>query len=362
MSKKVFVSGCYDIIHGGHVEFFTQAKNHGGPKAKLIVSFASDDVLLKYKDRKSSLPQEHKKRILESLAVVDEVVIGTNVDSDGIDFYDHFINLKPDYLVVTEDDKYEEQKRALCKKVGTEYIILPKTLHYEKISTTEIVNWIKAPKEVPLRVDFAGGWLDVPKYSDKDAYIVNCSISPLVSLKEWSYNIKSGLGGSGAYAILTGVDGVKSELDMGVGWQDPAIIQETGLCVWRSGEKPVLEVKVNPDFLQGKMALFWTGYDHDTPSNVNNKRPFDKIKRASIRAADAVVEKDYNLLCIAIDISFSAQLSEGMAWLPITDGCIARKYCGGGWGGYALYMFDTENNRDKFCERTDVIPIEPFMR
>ncbi|MFA6320075.1 MAG: adenylyltransferase/cytidyltransferase family protein [archaeon] len=33
---KVFVSGCFDIIHGGHVEFFKSAKNLGD---YLIVSF-----------------------------------------------------------------------------------------------------------------------------------------------------------------------------------------------------------------------------------------------------------------------------------------------------------------------------------
>jgi bifunctional ADP-heptose synthase (sugar kinase/adenylyltransferase) len=26
---KVFVSGCYDVLHGGHVEFFSQARALG---------------------------------------------------------------------------------------------------------------------------------------------------------------------------------------------------------------------------------------------------------------------------------------------------------------------------------------------
>lgn len=41
----VFVSGCYDIIHGGHLEFWRQAKDVGGPGSYLVVSFASDAVL-----------------------------------------------------------------------------------------------------------------------------------------------------------------------------------------------------------------------------------------------------------------------------------------------------------------------------
>ena len=28
-NKKVFVSGCYDLLHSGHVEFFQQASRFG---------------------------------------------------------------------------------------------------------------------------------------------------------------------------------------------------------------------------------------------------------------------------------------------------------------------------------------------
>lgn len=27
MNKKVFVSGCYDLLHSGHVEFFNRRRN-----------------------------------------------------------------------------------------------------------------------------------------------------------------------------------------------------------------------------------------------------------------------------------------------------------------------------------------------
>ena len=81
---------------------------------------------------------------------------------------------------------------------------------------------------VPLRVDFAGGWLDVPRYARKGSYVVNCAITPMVSLCEWPYEKRSGLGGSGAWAMLEGRDPVASELALGVGWQDPAVIAETG--------------------------------------------------------------------------------------------------------------------------------------
>ena len=41
------------------------------------------------------------------------------------------------------------------------------------------------------------------------------------------------------------------------------------------------------------------------------------------------------------------QLGEGMAELP-SHGALARKYCGGGHGGYALYLFGSEGARAEF--------------
>jgi len=113
--------------------------------------------------------------------------------------------------------------------------------------------------EVPLRVDFAGGWLDVPRLSRPSSYIVNCAITPFVTKENWPYKKCSGVGGSAAWAILNGKDAVASELGNDVGWQDPAVIQETGLCVWKSGNRPVLEFKSNPSFLRNKMVIYWTG-------------------------------------------------------------------------------------------------------
>ena len=356
--RKVFVSGCYDIIHGGHIEFFSQAKALGD---YLIVSFAGEKSLKIHKGRKSSLPVEHKKRLLESLIVVDEVVVGDD-EILGLDFTSHFLRLKPDVLVVTEDDRYGQQKRDLCAQVGAEYVILPKTLDYKKVSTSEIISYIKAPQTVPLRVDFGGGWLDVPKYSRQGAYIVNCAIGPIVSLAEWDYEIGGGLGGSAAYAMLLGKNSVQSELDLGVGWQDPAVIAETGLCVWKSGNTPELDFKVGGSFLKGKMALYWTGKNHTTYTKTDVTRDYDKVELAGKLAREAVYpgQEDINKLAEAIKTSYDVQLGEGMDELPNFNE-LAKKYCGGGWGGYALYVFATEEERAKFLGDDNAQPIEPFV-
>lgn len=342
--KKVFVSGCYDILHAGHLQFFEEARALGD---YLIVSFASAEVLWHHKRRKPSIPDDHKRALLQGLRMIDEVVI-TDGHKEGLDFEEDFLRIRPDFLIVTEDDKYTDVKRELCEQVGARYTVLPKTPpRFDPVSTSSIVRWVQAPTEAPLRVDFAGGWLDVPRFSRPDGYIVNCAISPLVSLREWPYEKQAGLGGSGAWALLNGRDGFESEINLGVGWQDPAVIRETGLCVWRSGKSPVLDLKRNGDFLTGKLAILWTGTSHDTPGIVETARDYDEITRSGKVARGGVLHADLDRLAEGISIYHATQLDEGMDPLPDIPGSLARKYCGGGHGGYALYLFSSQELRDK---------------
>jgi cytidyltransferase-like protein len=356
--KKVFVSGCYDILHAGHLQFFEEARALGD---YLIVSFASAEVLWHHKRRKPSIPDDHKRALLQGLRMIDEVIV-TQGHKDGLDFEDDFLRIRPDFLIVTEDDQYGQVKRALCAQVGAQYTVLPKTPpRFEPVSTSSIVRWVQAPTEAPLRVDFAGGWLDVPRFSRPGEFIVNCAISPLVSLREWPYEKQAGLGGSGAWALLNGRDGVESEIDLGVGWQDPAIIRETGLCVWRSGHAPVLDFKHNGDFLTGRMAIYWTGTQHDTPGVANLPRDYDRIAQSARIAREGVLHTDIQRLAEGVALYHTAQLDEGMDPLPEIPGAIARKYCGGGYGGYALYLFENPAHRDTAVASTpDLRAVEPL--
>ena len=351
LMKKVFVSGCFDILHGGHIEFFRQAKALGD---HLTVCIPSEEVLFLHKKRRPFVPLEHKKHLITAMEMVDEVAVGADVEM-GLNFRSVFLEMRPQVLAVTEDDRFEDIKRALCKEAGAEYVKLPKSLSYEQISTTEIYHRLHAPVEAPVRVDLAGGWLDVPRFSRPDGYIVNCAISPLVSLYNWQYETSSGLGGSGAYAMLMAEDGVAAELANNVGWQDPVIIREGGLCVWRSGRLPVLEVKVNPSFLRGKLALHWTGKPHVTSDLADLDRDYDLLAAGSRVGRDAVYERDFDKLCEAVKVTHEVQIKEGMAELPDL-GEKARKYCGSGHGGYAFYMFDERPTHEH------LIPVEPYMK
>jgi len=129
----VFVSGCYDIIHGGHVEFFTQARALG---TRLVVCAPTDGVLEAHKHR-VAMPIEHRLAVLRALRMVDDVVIGADSEP-GLNFKTEFLRLRPDILAVTVDDRFETAKRELCKQTGARYVQLPKTLGFAPISSSQI--------------------------------------------------------------------------------------------------------------------------------------------------------------------------------------------------------------------------------
>lgn len=358
--KKVFVSGAFNVLHAGHIRFFEDARSLGD---YLIVSYPSENLLWSLYAKKSALNDADKKAVISSLSMVDEVIESTDDDA-ALSFKSAFLAVNPQVLAVTTDDLYMGEKRRFCEEQGAEFVVMQKTQPESgQTTSTQVLSRAKAPAHVPLRVDFAGGWLDVPENSIPGEYVVNCSISPTVSLKEWLYRQGAGLGGSGGWGVLNGWDPVASELGLGVGWQDPAVIAETGACVWKSGLKPELDFKNTGEFLRGRMAVYDTRVKHYTPGFAGYVRPFDRIAKAARIARLGVLEKDISVLAVAVQISYQLQLEEGMQPLPDIGPQMARKYCGGGHGGYALYLYETQEQRDAAvdaCE--DMYPVEPYCR
>ena len=137
--KKVFVSGCYDIIHAGHIQFFKDARALGD---HLTVCFASAEVLLLAKNRKPSLPDDNKMIIISSLSCVDDVVTSSDLHP-VFDFVGHVDRIKPDIIAVTEDDKNVDVKKAFCDKRGIQLVILPKRNDVTQVSTSSILKGLK---------------------------------------------------------------------------------------------------------------------------------------------------------------------------------------------------------------------------
>ncbi len=354
---RVMVSGCFDLLHAGHVAFLEDARALGD---ELIVCVANSESIRAHKGRKAALPDENRLALVAALRPVDIALLSPVARPLGLDFAPLARELKPDILAVTEDDQYSREKRILCNEIGAEYRVIAKRRVPGTVSTTDIRTRITGTDKVPLRVDFAGGWLDVPRLAQPGGRIVNCAIVPLVHRTFWPYRLGSGLGGSAAHALLQGRDAFRAELANGVGWQDPAIIEESGLCVWESGNSPRLICRVSPDFLLGRMALYWSGKPHDTAALVDKPRPYDAIIEAGQVAQRAVETRSIGLLAEAVEMSYAAQIAEGMEDLPDVPGA-SRKYCGSGSGGYALYLFRDRNTRKEWLRRTPkAMSIEPY--
>ena len=66
----IIVSGGFDPIHSGHIEYFKAAKKHGD---KLVVALNSDKWL-ENKKGKFFMPFNERKAIIESIGCVDEVI------------------------------------------------------------------------------------------------------------------------------------------------------------------------------------------------------------------------------------------------------------------------------------------------
>ena len=78
--KKVFVSGCYDLLHSGHVEFFRQASQYG----ELYVGIGSDSTILEYKHHKTFYPEQERLFMVKSIRYVKDAFI--NAGSGIMDF------------------------------------------------------------------------------------------------------------------------------------------------------------------------------------------------------------------------------------------------------------------------------------
>lgn len=175
--KKVFVSGCYDLLHSGHVEFFRQAAEYGD----LYVGIGSDETILHYKNHKTLYNEKERLFMVKAIRYVKDAYINTG--SGIMDFIPTVDFLKPDILVVNEDGASEE-KRRFCEERGMEYIVLKRDPHegLEAHSSTSLKEQICT---IPTRLDLAGTWIDQPYVSCyAPGWAITISLVPTFEVRE----------------------------------------------------------------------------------------------------------------------------------------------------------------------------------
>ncbi len=177
MAKKVFVSGCYDLLHSGHVEFFRQASQYGD----LYVGIGSDATVLHYKNHKTLYPEQERLFMVKSIKYVKDAFINAG---DGVmDFIPTVEALKPDVFVVNADGSTEE-KRRFCEERGIEYVVLQRT-PAEGLKVRSSTDLKAETCRIPTRLDLAGTWIDQPYVSYlAPGWAITISLEPTFDIRD----------------------------------------------------------------------------------------------------------------------------------------------------------------------------------
>ena len=377
--KKVFVSGCYDLLHSGHVEFFRQAAQYGD----LYVGIGSDKTILHYKNHKTVYSEQERLFMVKSIKYVKDAYI--NAGRGVLDFIPTLDIVKPDILVVNSDGG-SDSKRKVCEERGIEYIVLERDPHegLEARSSTELK---KSPCLIPTRLDLAGTWIDQPYVScHAPGWAITISLEPSFEIRErcglststrniikriWPYQLPNMDPETLARLVFCFENHPEREDGIISGAQDAIGICVPGLC------RHYYDNHFWPDKIEtceDEDVLCWLE-NHLCMIPMEPRRPgcsviegmdITKTKVETLaKAADdcwyAIMNTDLELFAKAYKDSFNAQVAMFPAMI---QGCVqeyidkysamedvlAWKMPGAGGGGYlACVVKDT----DAFCERHD---------
>ena len=371
MRKKVFVSGCYDLLHSGHVEFFKEASEYGD----LYVGIGSDATILELKHHKTVYSEQERLFMVKSIRYVKDAFI--NRGSGMLDFVPTIDVIRPDILVVNEDGSSEE-KRTLCESRGIEYVVLKRVPHagLKARSSTELK---KVSSFIPTRLDLAGTWIDQPYVSGIfPGWAVTISLEPTFEIQErsgmatstrntirkiWPYRLpnmdpeimaklifcfendperSAGFISGAQDAIGICVPGVSRHFYNGRFWPEriESTVDEAILC-WL--ESHVCLVRMSPR-------------DKNYSAIENKDITHEKVVALTEAASDcwnAIMAMDLDHFAKAVDSSFKAQISMFPAMVqPEVErylkkyisfqGVKAAKLSGAGGGGYLALVTESE--------------------
>lgn len=364
MAKKVFVSGCYDLLHSGHVEFFRQAAEYGD----LYVGIGSDKTILGYKHHKTVYSEQERLFMVKSIRYVKDAFINAG---DGVmDFVPTVDMLRPDILVVNEDGAREE-KRRFCEERGIEYVVLQRTPQ-EGLQARSSTDLKKTESLLATRLDLAGTWIDQPYVSClHPGWAITISLEPTFPIRErcglatstrnvikkvWPYQLPINMDPEVlAKLIFCFENDPEREAGHVSGAQDAIGICVPGLCRhYYDGRFWPEKIEVCTDeailqWLEAHLVMLPMDPRPAGCSVVEGKRLKEARVRALTDAADrcweAIMARDLAAFASAYKASFDAQVSlfPGMIqgtvpsyidrWSKV-PGVLAWKMPGAGGGGY----------------------------
>lgn len=393
--KIVFCTGCYDILQSGHAVFFNQCRALGD---MLVVGVGRDSTIQALKGPSRPVnPENNRVYLVAALHEVDYATLNdSEVGAGKIDFAKVIRSLKPNIFVLNDDDSAIEEKKKLCDELGIEIRFVRREVPPELIptSTTKIINKINYSVKAPLRIDFAGGWTDVPFImGDKLGYVSNVAIKPLIEYKGGQFNFSgyprgSGLSTSTAVKVLEMLDAknynaeAKSvnqiaedlfnlenkELQWFIGRQDQYAIVYGGFNCFEFGKdygKPLnLNISKNTlEAFRSKLLLMHTGVSRNAQSAVeqvykNYNTPEGQKALATLAECGKtfgealaagkfeecayIMNRNWAAQKLLADASTNDNL-DAMYEYALQNGAIGGKICGAGGGGaFIFYCSDVQ--------------------
>lgn len=367
-NKKVFVSGCYDMLHSGHVAFFREASRYGD----LYVGIGSDRTIEELKRRKTVCSEKERLYMVKAVRYVKDAYINTG--SGMLDFLEVMDRVKPDIFVVNSDGG-SDTKRRMCEERGMEYVVLDRVPEsgLKARSTTAL----RSEREctLPYRIDIAGTWIDQPYVSQHGAgWAITASIEPTYGFMErggmststrnaarkiWPYELPAyneemlarllfcfendpenkGHVSGAQDAIGICVSGLSRHYYDGRYWPDRIeTVHDEGVLSWLESH-----VCVVPMFPRRPGCSVVEGKDI-TPGKVRD------LTEAATRCWEAIMAKDLGAFAEAFRSSFDAQVAMFPAmmqpgvqeWIDkVRPYALAWKMLGAGGGGNLLLVVDT---------------------
>ena len=380
--KKVFVSGCYDLLHSGHVEFFRQAAAYGD----LYVGIGSDKTYLGYKHRKPIYSEQERLFMVKSIKYVKEAYI--NAGSGVMDFVPTLDIVKPDVLVVNSDGGSEE-KRKICEERGIEYVELHRDPH-EGLTARSSTDLKKTESQIPTRLDLAGTWIDQPYVSQyAPGWAITISLEPTFEIRErcglststrnmirkvWPYSLPNMAPETLAKLVFCFENDPERGDGIVSGAQDAIGICIPGLCRHYYNKRfwpEKIETCEDEDILCWlENHLVMIPMEPRRPGcDVVEGKDITEIKvKALAKAADdcwrAILSKDLTAFAAAYKASFNAQTAMFPAMIQgcvqsyidqYKDKVLAWKMPGAGGGGYLACVVE---DAAQFCRaHEEAIPL-----
>ena len=383
-NKKVFVSGCYDLLHSGHVEFFKQAASYGD----LYVGIGSDATYLGYKHRHTVYSEQERLFMVKAIRYVKDAYI--NAGSGVMDFLPTLDLVRPDILVVNEDGACEE-KRLECERRGMEYVVLKREPE-PGLTARSSTDLKRQTSGIPTRLDLAGTWIDQPYVSCfAPGWALTISLEPTFEIRDrcglststrnlirkiWPYQLPNMDPEMLARLVFCFENHPEREDGIISGAQDAIGICVPGLCRhWYDGHFWPERIECCEDegvlsWLEGHLCLVPMEPRRPGCSVVEGKDITEPKVKALAAAAqgcwEAILAKNLADFAAAYQASFEAQVAMFPAMIqgPVQPaierwsrerGVLAWKMPGAGAGGYlALVVSDAAG----FCaEHPEAIPL-----